>query len=300
MGNISGQEDRDANWTVGMLATLRWQGRYEEKGIAERLDFDTVEDMRTQLQKWELPDWLVGEGSETNPTKKTRQKGTYRARNLAPVTDLPPAGNATELFKERLEALLESVELLRHMNENLHGKYFVHANVERTSVFWPRERFSREEWKAICEQHELNPEDKGFWDTDVVIALPGGAKLAPSDIEATLIGVYALADGQMDLLLDALHPDSLPVGAETREGIRTCVEGSKADGDNRDGLKVLARQLATWVRGSEVKPGRRSALSEADHALACRITHHRKHELTDEEIAVKSRTARKRTAQATA
>src|SRR5919107_479207 len=44
MGSLSGQEDRDANWTVGMLAYLRWQGRDEEKDIAEKLYFDTVED----------------------------------------------------------------------------------------------------------------------------------------------------------------------------------------------------------------------------------------------------------------
>jgi hypothetical protein len=287
MGSLSGQKDRDANWTVGTLGTLRWLGGYSKEDIVRKLDFDTVEEMRTQLQKWDLPGWLVGEELGTNPTKKTRKKGDYRARDLAPVNELPPAGNATELFKERLEALLESAELLRHMNENLHGKHFVRTNVEKAPVFWPRERFSKEEWEAVCEQHELKPEDKGLWYENVLIRLPGGAKLAPSEIEATLIGVYALADGQMDLLLDALHPDSLPVRAETREGIRTCVEGSKADGDKRDGMKVLARQLATWVRGSKVDRGRPSALSKADHAFACRITHDRKHGLTDEEIARK-------------
>ena len=298
MGSLSGQEDRDPYRTVAVLGLRRWQGGYSGKDIAKELDlakelgFDTIEDMRTQLRKWNLPDWLVGEKSETNPTKKTRKKGDYRARDLAPVKELPPAGNATELFKEQLEALLESAELLRLMNENLHGRYFVRTNVEKTSVFWPRERFSEEEWEAICEQHELNPEDKGFWDINVLITLPGGAKRTPSEIEATLIGIYALADGQMDLLLDALHPDSLPVRTETREGIRTCVEGSKSDGD-KDGLKVLARQLATWVRGSEVGKGRPSALSESEHAFACRITYHRKHGLTDEEIARKESHRRK-------
>jgi len=59
MGSLSGQEDRDANWTVGMLGTLRWKGGYSEKDIATKLHFDTVEDIRTQLQKWELPDWLA-------------------------------------------------------------------------------------------------------------------------------------------------------------------------------------------------------------------------------------------------
>ncbi len=83
-----------------MLGALRWQGSCSEEDIARKLDFDTVEDMRTQLRNWDLPSWFVGEESETNPTKKTRKKGDYRARDLAPVKELPPAGNATELFDQ--------------------------------------------------------------------------------------------------------------------------------------------------------------------------------------------------------
>ncbi len=49
----------------------------------------------------------------------------------------------------------------------------------------------------------------------------------------------------------------------------------------------MARQLATWVRGSEVRPGRRSGRSKVDHAFACAITHYREQGLTDEEIARK-------------
>src|SRR5215211_8825384 len=123
MGSLSGQEDRDANWTVGMLGTLRWKGGYSDEDIAEKLHFDTVEDMRTQLRNWDLPGWLFGEEPETNPTKQTRKKGDYRARNLALVTELPPAGNATGLFKERLEALLESAELLRASANRRRGTF---------------------------------------------------------------------------------------------------------------------------------------------------------------------------------
>jgi hypothetical protein len=208
-------------------------------------------------------------------------------RSFGPPKELPPAGNATELFKERLEALLESAELLKHIDEGLYGRYFVRANVETAPVFWPRERYSKNEWDKLCEQYDLDPNDKGFWDTDVVIKLPGGAALSPSEMEATLIGVYALAGGRMDLLLEALHPDSSNAGSKRWEEIRQYVEGSRAGDDKRDGLKVLARQLATWVRGSEVRPGRPPGLSAADHGVACFITHHRKHGLTDEEITRK-------------
>jgi hypothetical protein len=166
--------------------------------------------------------------------------------------------------------LLESAELLKHMDESLHGKHFARTNVETAPVFY-----------------DHDPDEKGFWADDVVIRLPGGVALSPSEIEATLVGVYALAGGQMDLLLEALHPDSLSASAETRKAIRICVEGSRADGDTKDGLKVLARHLATWVRGSEVSPGRPPELSKMDHAVASITAKYRKDGLTDEEITRK-------------
>ena len=49
----------------------------------------------------------------------------------------------------------------------------------------------------------------------------------------------------------------------------------------------MARQLATWVRGSEVRSGRPSGRSKADHAFACAITYYCKQGLSDEEIARK-------------
>jgi hypothetical protein len=242
-------------------ATLVWHLRNNERAsaeqIAERLEYGSVEALRGQLKNWGLPDWVLGEESETNRTKKKgRKKSAPLVRDLGPTKGLPPAGNATPLFKERLEALLESAELLEHMDEDLRGKYFVRTNVEKAPVFYPRERYSKVEWDKLCEQFELDPDDKGFWDTSVLIRLPGGVALSPSEIEATLISVYALAGGRMDLLLDALHYDKPPLGTATWEQISLCIEGSKADGDPRDGLKVLAQHLATWVRGSQIRPGR--------------------------------------------
>ena len=285
--SLAEPRDRNPYRTVGILCVLRDKGVSDEE-IAKKLHFNSAEAMRLQLEKWRLPEWLVGRESKANSkAEKTTKKGVHRSRGLGQAKELPSAGNATPLFKERLEALLESAEQLIHMNEDLRGRHFVRTDVETAPVFYPRERYSREEWDKLRKQYGLDPGDKGFWDTNVLIRLPGGAALSPSEIEATLISIYALAGGQMDLLLDALHPDSLPVRAEIREGIRICVEGSRANGDPKDGLKVLAQHLATWVRGSEVRPGRPPALSKANHGFACRITYHRKHGLTYEEIARK-------------
>jgi hypothetical protein len=127
----------------------------------------------------------------------------------------------------------------------------------------------------------------GHWIDDAVVSLPGTVARSPSEIEVTLIGVYALAGGRMDLLLEKLHLDPSSVDTKTREKIRQCIEGSRADRDAKDGLIVLARQLATWVRGGEVGTGRPPALPEMDHEVASITTKYRKDGLTDEQIAGK-------------
>jgi hypothetical protein len=250
-------------------ATLVWHLRNNERAsaeqIAKRLEYGSVEALRRQLKNWGLPDWVLGEESESRPAKKELPKTLpQRLRDVGPRKDLPPAANAADLFKERLEALRESVELLEHINEGLYGKYFGRTNVERASVL-----------------------DGGHWTDDAVVSLPGTVARSPTEIEVTLIGVYALAGGRMDLLLEKLHLDPSSVDTKTREEIRQCIEGSRADRDKKDGLKVLARQLATWVRGGEVGTGRPTGLPEMDHEVASITTKYRKDGLTDEQIAGK-------------
>jgi len=261
------------------------KGKSHEE-IAKDLRFDSVEEMRTLLQSWDLPGWVVGEVSNSDENRP-RGKTHPRLRNFGPGTELPSAGNATDLFKERLEALLKSAELLKHMGESLHGRYFVRQDVETASLLASRDHFPEEEWKVLSERYGFDPDDQRFWLPNAVTLLPGGVALSPQETEAILIGVYALAGGDMDALVDTLRPLSSSADAETREEVRQYVEGSRADGDNKDGLKMLALQLAIWVRGSKVRPGRPAGLSKADHALACRITHLREQGITDEEIARK-------------
>jgi hypothetical protein len=241
---------------------MELMGTEPPQEFLERLNFNSVEGMEIQLDNWKLREGLLDRGSETRPAKKEiSKKPPPRLRGAGPRKDLPPASNAAELFRERLEALRESVELLEHIKEGLYGKYFGRTNVERASVL-----------------HD------GSWTDDAVVSLPGTIARSPSEIEVTLIGVYALAGGRMDLLLDALLADSPSVGSDTWEEIRQCIEGSRPR-DKKDGLKVLARQLATWVRGGEVGSGRPPELSETDHAVASITTKCRKEGLTDEQIA---------------
>jgi hypothetical protein len=242
--------------------------------------------MHRQLRDWDLPDWIVGQVSAASSVeKKNRTKSHSRARTLGPSGELPPPSNAAPLFRERLEALLESVALLEHMDEDLRGKYFVRTDVDTNHVYFSREDVPEETWETISEQYDLDPDETRFLVTDARNRMPGGVAKSPSEALAILIGVYALADGRMDLLVDELQRDPPPPESEVWDEIRLCVEGSKADNNKRDGLKVLAQHLATWVRGSEVRPGKPSGLSKAEHEFACTITQYRKEGLTDVEIA---------------
>ena len=288
MMGLSPEEQERAIREAALVWHLRNNKGASDKQIAERLKYGSVDALRRQLENWGMPNWIAGEESETNRgKKKVRKKSARRARDLSPTNALPPLSNAAELFKERLRGLLKIVEQLEHMNEDLHGKYFDHTTVDTSPVYLSKELLPKELWETLRDQRGLDRGDEGFLDSDAVSMLPGGVARSPSEITATLISVYALAGGRMDLLVEALHPDPPPAGAKTWEEIDLCVDGSKADNDKRDGLKVLARHLATWVRGSEVGPGKPSGLSEADHRFACTITHYRKHGLTDEEIARK-------------
>ena len=282
MGSLSKHDQKRALTATLMLCLEQLQGVELGKKDAERANFGSVEAMRKQLGNWGAPDWLThGEQEAKKPKPAKSASASPRPKSLGPSRELPSAGNATPLFRERLEALLESAELLKHMDEDLRDKYFVRTDVDTTPVYFSRDLVSEEVWEIIREQHDLDPDDTDFLVTDARNKLPGGVAKSPSEALAILIGVYALAGGRMELLVDALQRDLPPAESEVWEEIRLCIEGSKANNDKRDGLKVLARHLATWVRGGEVRPGKPSELSKADHGFALTITHYRKHGLTD-------------------
>jgi hypothetical protein len=285
---LSKEAQERASLILAQLVVFRRSLREaSEDDIARKLGFDHAADLHAQLRVWELPEWLVsGDRVSEKPKAPRPAPRKPKARTLGPAKELPPAGNATELFKERLEALLESTEQLKHMDERLHGRHFARQDVETVAALFPWEHLSEEGREALRRQH--GPDfDEDFFDPSTPFIRPGGVALSPAETETILIAVYALAGGDMDALLDALHPDSPSVKAETRERVRLWVEGAKTNNDPRDGLKALARQLAIWVRGSEVRTGRPSGRSRADHAAACAITEYRQRGLTEEEIAHK-------------
>jgi len=111
-----------------------------------------------------------------------------------------------------------------------------------------------------------------------------GAARQPAEPETTLIGVYALAGGDMERLLEILYPGT-PT-QERREAIRKRVEGKKKL-DKIDGLKAIAGQLATLVRGEPLGGAPPPSLTAVEHDAACYITVLRDEEHSDEEILAK-------------
>ena len=69
--SLSEPEDRNPYLKVALFSYHRAEGTADEE-IAEKLRFDSVEEMREQLQEWDLPGWLVGKASSTAPTRDNR------------------------------------------------------------------------------------------------------------------------------------------------------------------------------------------------------------------------------------
>lgn len=236
--------------------------------------------MRQELEQWGFPAWFIEGDPPLKPSKPAPRERV--GRGSGPVKELPQASNATPLFREKLEALTQGNEDLRYRKEKLQGGRFQQSAVYTDPVYLKRDLMSAEEWKSICEQFGMDPEADNFLDKRAKTWSLGDGTPTPQAPLPALIAVYVLMEGDLEPLLDALYPGVPP--PEVRNQIRTFVEGKKND-DKRDGLKTVARQLATLVRGGEVGKGRDPAfLSRREVNLACRITEARKTGVPDPEI----------------
>jgi hypothetical protein len=208
--------------------------------------------------------------------------------------ELPPPARAVGLFQGRLEALqalLRDAEDLEHRQEVYQDRRFPGADVYEGTLVFSRfrqdkdgrrlENYSEEEWQQLCKQYDQDPQEEGFWVMDSVLKAPTEAAPVPPEPLPTLIGVYAVAGGEIEALLEALYPGE--PSREVLEEVRKCVEGKKRP-DKKDGLKTLARQLAVLVRGGRLEGAPRPALSSAEHDAACFITQLREEGRSEEEI----------------
>jgi hypothetical protein len=290
MESLAGSDREAAFHRVSLITASRAIG-LDENAAAEKAGYRGVGHMRQELEECDFPSWFV-EGdappkpsNQSAPSKPTKPK--RRARGSGPVIELPPASNATPLFREKLEALTRGNEDLRHRKEKLQGGLFHQSAVDTDPIYFRRGELPEEQWELLVETYNLEPDAAGFFDTNGKTWSLGDGTPAPQAPLPVLIAAYILAGGNVWALLHALHPGE--PSAEVIEQIRKCIEGKK-DPDKADGLTVVAQRLARLVRGGQVRPGRDPAhLSRFEVRLAYEITDYRKAGMPDSEIFEKLR-----------
>jgi hypothetical protein len=208
-------------------------------------------------------------------------------------SELPDAAQASELFADTLRSLLASLADLEFRHERSQdgrivgtdtfvGPSYLSRRYERNGKVV--ENFTEEQWNDLCARHGQNPTVDGFWVEGGGLKRAAGAARHPAEPLSTLIGVYALAGGDMNRLLEKLYCGT-PT-QETLEAIRKRVEGKKKS-DKMDGIKALARQLAALLRGQVLRGAPPPGLTPVEHDAACYITMLREQKCSDEEIAKK-------------
>ena len=208
-------------------------------------------------------------------------------------TDLPAALPASGLFADTLLGLLASVADLEFRHARSQDGRIAGTDAIAGSAYLSRwceingktyENYSEEQWDDLCARHGQDPAVEGFWVEGDGLQRAAGAARQAAEPETTLIGVYALAGGDMERLLEILYPGT-PT-EETREAIRKRIEGKKKP-DNIDGLKAIAGQLATLIRGQPISGKPPPDLTPVEHDAACYITVLRDEGHSDEEILAK-------------
>jgi hypothetical protein len=242
MDKLTHSERRRALESVRVLADLRRTGGCTEEEIAHELGFGNPEAMRIQLRNWELPGWLVEDGSKQPSSAQRRARGGEGS-----TQELPPASQAAEDFEEVISELDSAVSSLQFLKQWLKdGRFTTEAIYAKESgaanMVYRREDFPDPGgevglyWESVCEQHGQDPAVEEF-KVPVDKTQYGGAAWYPHDVLTRLIGSYALSGRPLDQLLEKLHPGFTTADRDAAE-------------EKRDEVLHKARQLAAMVRGN--------------------------------------------------
>jgi hypothetical protein len=256
-----------------------------EQSVVEKLGFGSIESMRTQLNNWDVPDWITQGIQAVEKPKRLKPAITpRRARSSGPPIELPPASNAASLFREKLELLERATDDLKHRVERLQGERYVQSAVHNNPGSLSREFVSEGQRQHLREVFGFEPENPMHFG-GATFSLGGGTSAPQAPLPA-LISAYLLAGGDVEPLVEALHHDPESVD---RQKLHKRIEGRKGT-DGLDGLKALAEQIAKAVRGGTVRTGSPAAeLSSHEINLASRITKLREEDWPDEDIYQKLR-----------
>jgi hypothetical protein len=199
MTSLSNQERVRALQALGVWCQMKLTGTEPTKAVLDSLNFNSIEGMKIQLNNWGAPDWVLQEEPSGENRRKARSGSGQRQ-------ELPPADEATPLFRQALELLNEQVDLLEARKEYMQDERFVAQDEHHAPIFWTRPHgMSDEDWKVLCEKvgQSSNSDCFALWDTPLVE--PAGATQSPPEPLTTLIAVYLLAGLPPEPLLDKLH-----------------------------------------------------------------------------------------------
>ena len=277
MSDLSAAEQERAGRCLALTYLLRYREGKSDDQIAEKLGFGSAEAMIHQFRNWDFPDWLVSSKSPDpdRPKRQPRKSGTPR--------ELPPARVAMALFQERIEELRRAVEALPKLVEGFQGGRFVGTFVERIPIGPSRDEVSEEEWEWLCEVFGPDPTSQGDWYPDLAFPVdhPVDGSHVPPQPLVMLIAAYALAGGNMEALLKALHPNPPEVDAAK---LSSLLHAKKSE-HGEDGLFRKAQQLATFVRGGHTGRGAPPpGVSADDYVVACAISEYRERGWSEDRI----------------
>ncbi len=256
MESLSGSSRDYAHRRVAFISAARKEG-YAEDEVAEKAGYRGAGHMRQELELWGFPAWFV-EG-DTPPKPKVEQRDLEprqeagaqnegnepKARTSGRVEKLPPVRNAIPLFRDALEGLLRANEELKYRKDTRQGKHYPYRTVSPKTP-------SDEEWDYFADLFGFDPIARNhlyFGGTEIKYGASSRAPLSPLP---ELIGTYLLAGGDVELLVEALHPSSSEANWSE---ITRYIEGRKGKSRQQDGIKSMALRLAILIRGDENKPG---------------------------------------------
>ena len=296
MGTHKQLDSRDERYFKLKLG--RMYGQSDEE-VADNLDFGSPVALYHRLaqdgfpvcprcgdQPAECRHATESEEQEEQPEPKKR-KARGDSKNSR-TRSLPRADAAADLFRKALDKLVREVDELEHRREIQASGRFVGTDVyQAAGLMIHRESVTPEYWQELQEKYgpeAFNDAADRFWLPNVQAKQPTGGDVSPAWPLPVLIATYLLSEEPLEPLLEALHAD--PQSADL-EKLRVYTVGRKKP-DGRDGLNVLAQQVAALIRGDTPKRGvPPPPLTREEQNVACSVTDYRKQGLSDSEIAKK-------------
>lgn len=178
--------------------------------------------------------------------------------------------------------------VVRHKLYGAKDKKVLPDGLEGESVLeYRREQIEAEDpeyWRALCEEHGLDPEKTNSVMVPVDHDRLDGAAPTPPEYLVAQIANHVLTGGDVEELLEVLHPRPEEVDRAALYGDEPKRPGPVA------GLRTYAMRLSTIVCGGKIRSGPPTpAVSKDEHRVAAYVRERRGEGATDKQIVAELR-----------